>query len=286
MPEPLVAIVGPTASGKSALALQAANQLNGEIICADSRTVYKGMDIGTAKPTERDQVAIRHHLLDIVGPNQPFNAAAFKQRALAAIKDIETRSKLPILVGGTGLYIDSVLFDYQFGPAADTAFRNQLQLLSRHELESICRQKDIAMPINNSNKRHLMRAIELGGLISQTKTLRDNTIVVGIAAERSRLRKRVEQRVRDMFDRGVLQEAQNLADHYGWDSEAMTGSVYRLAGKVLGGELSKEHAIEECIKSDMQLAKRQMTWFKRNPHIYWSSDPQELLERINAFVTQ
>jgi len=284
MSSPLVAIVGPTASGKSALALQAALQFKGEIICADSRTVYKGMDIGTAKSTRQDQATVKHHLLDVVEPNQPFNASSFKRLAEKAIKDIQSRGKLPILVGGTGLYVDSVLFNYQFGPAPDPEFRQNLQNVSSQDLEEICRQKNITLPINKQNKRHLIRAIELGGLLSRKITLKSHTIVVGIAIDKSRLEQRVEGRVRAMFDQGVIQEAKALADHYGWGSEAMTGNVYRLAKKVADGEISEESAITECVKSDLKLAKRQMTWFKRNPYIQWGSDPQELLNKIGAFT--
>lgn len=116
---PLVVITGPTASGKTSLAMEVAKLFNGEIICADSRTIYKGMDIGTAKPTKKEQAAIPHHIIDVVEPNQSFTVADFKELALKAIDDITKRGKLPIMVGGTGLYIDSVIFDYQFGPAGD-----------------------------------------------------------------------------------------------------------------------------------------------------------------------
>ena len=169
---PLIVITGPTASGKSALAMDIAKKYGGEIICADSRTVYKGMDIGTAKPTEQDQREVPHHLLDVVEPNQPFSAAEFKERANQAICDISARGKLPMLVGGTGLYIDAVLFDYHFGLPADPNRRSDLQAMSVEQLQHVCLEQGIHLPINVRNKRHLVRAIEIGGVIQQPKKLR------------------------------------------------------------------------------------------------------------------
>src|SRR5688572_21256799 len=167
MNKPLIVIAGPTASGKSALAMKVAKKYNGEIICADSRTVYKGMDIGTAKPSAVDRKEVPHHLLDIVQPNQPFTAADFKEQALAAIDDISGRGKLPIMVGGTGLYIDSVIFDYRFGDPADPDKRAQLQDMTLEQLQQMCVMEGIRLPENTKNKRHLVRAVELGGVIDQ-----------------------------------------------------------------------------------------------------------------------
>jgi len=283
--KPLVVIVGPTASGKSMLALDVAIHFGGEIICADSRTVYKGMDIGTAKPSKADRALVPHHLLDIVEPNQPFTAADFKRLAQVAIEDIISRGKLPILVGGTGLYIDAIIFDYQFGKPADPERRAELQALTIEQLQHMCADEGIPLPTNELNRRHLVRAIELGGLISPQKSLRPETIVVGITTDRSELRTRIEARAHLMVDEGVLQEVQTLANAYGWKAEAMTANIYRIFRPVIEDKMTLNQAIELFITSDMQLAKRQITWLKRNQFIIWG-EPAHLKTAIEHFVQQ
>lgn len=265
--------------------MQVARLYNGELICADSRTVYKGMDIGTAKPGQKDQQQIRHHVLDVVEPNQIFTAANFKRLALQAITDIRSRGKLPIIVGGTGLYVDSVIFDYQFGAPADPDVRQRLLTLKIEELQQICRDKNIEIPINSKNKRHLVRAIELEGLPKNTKVILGNTLVVGITTDKEDLRKRMTQRAEHMIKQGILQEVQALGEHYGWDSEAMTGNIYRIFKDVVQGRKELSEATDEFLRSDMALAKRQITWFKRNPHIIWDT-PDELLKVIQKFVVK
>ena len=279
----LVVITGPTASGKSALAMEIAQQHKGEIICADSRTVYKGMDIGTGKPSAHDRAIVPHHLLDVVEPNQSFTAAQFKKLANEAIQAITARGALPILVGGTGLYIDAVIFDYQFGQLADMAQRAVLMSKTITELQNICNENNIPLPINNKNKRHLVRAIELNGLPQAKRELRDNTLVVSITMEIDVLEQRIRKRTLQMFNAGVIKEAQSLGQKYGWDTEAMTANIYRFCHEILQGSMSQAEAIERIIKSDKSLAKRQRTWLKRNPYIVWGS-ADELRQHINAFL--
>jgi len=282
---PLVVITGPTASGKTSLAMEVAKLFNGEIICADSRTIYKGMDIGTAKPSKKEQEAIPHHIIDVVEPNQPFTVADFKELALKAIDDITKRGKLPIMVGGTGLYIDSVIFDYQFGPASDPKQRAALHDKTVEELQDICKERGIPLPENEKNKRHLVRAIELGGLIQGPRKLRPNTIIVAITTDKEDLRQRVTYRAETMIDEGVIEEVRRLGKKYGWESEAMKGNIYRIFRPVVEGKTEISEALEQVITSDLQLAKRQMTWFKRNPYIIWG-DPSQLLLAIEHFVQQ
>lgn len=283
MTKPLVVIVGPTASGKSAFAIKVAERLNGEIICADSRTVYKGMDIGTAKPSKRDQAKVKHYLLDVVGPNQKFTVADFKRLAAKAIRDIHKRGKLPIMVGGSGLYVDSVLFNYSFGKVADLTLRKQLSQKTAEELQEICRQKDIDLPENYLNKRYLVRAIEIGGLVQQQKRLRKNTIVVGLTIKKETLRKKIEQRAETMLKKGVLQETQDLSKKHGWEGEAMKSDIYRVLRQVVEGSKALEEAMPEIVQADMRLAKKQLTWFKRNQSIIWGR-PSRLMVCIEQFL--
>ncbi len=283
--KPLIVIVGPTASGKSGLAIDIAKQFDGEIICADSRTVYKSMDIGTAKPTKSDQRRIKHHLLDVVNPNELFNVAQFKQLAKKAIALVQARGKVPILVGGSGLYINAIIFDYRFGPPADPVARERLNKLTLEELQVMCNQKDIVLPVNYLNKRHLIRAIELSGLPQQKNKLIDNALVVGLTIERDILKHRIQKRTSEMFKEGVLQEAKRLGRMYGWDIEPMKGNIYRVCKRIAEGELALDQAQPEVNRLDAHLAKRQMTWFRANKYVHWG-DAAQLKSEIKDFLTK
>jgi tRNA dimethylallyltransferase len=280
---PLLVIVGPTASGKSALAMNVARAVDAEIICADSRTVYKGMDIGTAKPSLADQEEIRHHLLDIVDPREPFSVALFKQLAQQAVNDISSRGKMPILVGGTGLYIDAVIFDYKFGKKPNSKERLKLLENDVDQLQQICVTSRVNLPENALNKRHLVRTIELGGQIKDPKKIRDNTLVVGITTSKDILRQQSRDRVIEMVNRGLLDEIETILEKYGSSDDVVKGNVYSAYGKYLKNEISFNEATEEAIRNDMRLVKKQMTWFKRNPNIVWGSI-EELKLAVDTFV--
>ena len=281
--QPLIVITGPTASGKSDVAMKLALKYDGEIICADSRTVYKGMDIGTAKPTAEDQQLVPHHLLDIVGPNERFTAADFQRLAINVIEDIRSRGKIPFLVGGTGLYIDSVVLDYKFDIDYDPKLREKLEAMSLDELYAYCKTNNIKLPENHKNKRYVVRNIERKGNVVRSNEQNISTsIVVAVATENDELRNRIVQRTEHIFESGVVNEAKLLGEKYGWNSQSMTGNIYPIARKVLDGELNIEQAKEKFITQDRRLAKRQMTWLKRNDFIQWKS----LDEAYNYIKTQ
>ena len=267
---PLVVIVGPTASGKTGLAIRLAEQFCGEIISADSRAIYEGMDIGTAKPTAEERARVPHWGLDLVEPGQSFSAADFKAYTLQKIDEIRARGHVPFLVGGTGLYVDAVLYDYQFGPQADPERRRQLEALSVEELLDYCAKHNIPLPENNRNKRYLVRAIEQQGVNTRRRQAPiDNCIIVGIATPTDVLRRRIENRAEQLFDDGVVEEATLLGKKYGWDSEAMTGNIYPLVRRYLAGALLMEEVQQKFVTLDWRLAKRQLTWLRRNSHITW-----------------
>lgn len=251
--KPLVVIVGPTASGKTALALKLAEQFNGEIICADSRTIYKGMDIGTAKPTQAERQATAHHLLDIVEPDESFNVVEFQQQAFASIEDVLSRGKLPILVGGSGMYVDSVIFNYQFAQAN--------------------------APRDSKNPRHLSADVP-----RQQLKLRDETLVLGMDIDADTLRARSESRTRAMVDDGLLQEVKTLSLRYGWDVPAMWSPAYRAFRGCIDGQKTLQQAIKDCVTYDAQLAKKQRTWFRRNNSIHWLSDPSIAVDLVTTFL--
>jgi tRNA dimethylallyltransferase len=272
---PLVAIVGPTASGKTALAIEVARKFGGEIICADSRTIYKGMDIGTAKPSREEREAVPHWGLDLVEPGDPFSVADFKAYALKKIDEIRSRGGVPLLVGGSGLYIDAVILDYQFGPAPDPHRRIELEGMTLEELHDYCLKNNIQLPENGQNKRYVVRAIEQKSINTKRRTEPiDNCVVVGIATDRKVLRSRIEARVEHMFDDGVVEEATLLGKKYGWENAAMTGNAYGIIHSYLENGVSLTEAKEKNTTLDWKLAKRQLTWFRRNSFIHWA-DPTE-----------
>lgn len=279
---PLVIVVGPTASGKTQVAIELALAFDGEIICADSRTVYKGMDIGTAKPSQEDQQKVPHWGLDLAEPDQRFTAVDFKSYAETKIQEIRKRGRIPFLVGGTGLYIDAVLFNYQFGEDADPELRSRLSALSASELKDYCEKNNITLPKNVKNKRHLIRAIEQNGVNSRRNAQPlSNSIIVGIATEKGVLEHRIVHRTEQLFNDGVVDEAIRLGKKYGWDGEALTGNIYRLVRLYLLGEIDEAGMKEKAIILDRQLAKKQLTWFKRNPFITWLP-----LSRVYDYVAE
>jgi len=269
---PLIVVVGPTASGKTALAVKLAMRFGGEIVCADSRTIYKGMDIGTAKPTPEERMQVPHWGLDLVEPGERFTAADFKAYALEKIAEIRARGHVPFLVGGTGLYVDSITFDYQFGGKADFALRDKLERMSIEELHSYCKNNNIKLPENAYNKRYVIRAIEQKSINTKRRDQPiDNCVIVGIATERNILKQRIEQRTEQLFDNDVVDEATQLGKKYGWDNEAMTGNIYPLIHSYLEGESNIQNVKEKFTTLDWRLAKRQLTWLRRNPFIKWLS---------------
>ena len=267
---PLIVIVGPTASGKSSVAIELAEQYGGEIICADSRTIYRNMNIGTAKPSSLDQSRVPHWGLDIVTPGESFSAADFKAYAVQKIIDIRSRGHVPFLVGGTGLYVDGVIFDYQFGPVADPKIRAELEAKTLQELHNYCIQNNITLPENNQNKRYVIRVIEQKNITNKRSQLPiNNCIIVGITTESAVLRKRIKKRSEQLFEDGVVNEAKTLGKLYGWESEAMTGNIYRLARDYLRGSISQNDFRTKFEIADWHLAKRQLTWLRRNRFIQW-----------------
>ena len=279
---PLVVIVGPTASGKSSIAMRVAETYGGEIIAADSRTVYKGMDIGTAKPSVQDRKRGPHWGLDLVEPGEVFTAADFKRYTYEKIAEIRARGHVPILVGGTGLYVDGVVFDYQFG-AKNEHVRAKFADASLEELKSYCYSNNIKLPENIMNRRYVLRAIEQHGVNdNRGKYPLPNTIIVGITTSSEELRTRITQRAEQLFEMGMVEEAKILGEKYGWDSEAMTGNIYKLVHHFLDNEFDEAELTRRFVTADWQLAKRQKTWLKRNPFVHWV----ELDEAYNYIAQQ
>lgn len=282
---PLIVITGPTASGKTSLAIDLALRYNGEIICADSRTIYKYMDIGTAKPSVEERRGVLHWGLDLVEPGEPYSAALFKNYATQKIAEIRERGHVPFLVGGTGLYIDGVVFDFQFVDLVSSTTRQKLERMNLTRLHKYCQKNNIKLPENKFNKRYVIRAIERMGSHPVAKNAPDyDTFVVGIATNTVELRSRIEKRAEQLFSDNVVEEATRLGKKYGWESEAMTGNVYALTKKYICGEINNSELKQQFVYSDWQLAKRQMTWLRRNPHLLWCdlSSAEHYLSQVLA----
>jgi tRNA dimethylallyltransferase len=282
---PLIVIVGETASGKSALAMELAEQYNGGIICADSRTIYKEMDIGTAKPGPAERKRVPHYCLDLVRPDERFTVADFKQHALRAIDDIAGRGKLPIMVGGTGLYIDAVLYDFQFRPPSDPVERLRLQAMTVEELQQELTDKGIPLPENSRNPRHLVRTLETGGAVSVRKELRPNTLVLGLKVERELLAERIQARVGQMVGQGFADEVRQVSQKYGWDAPALQAPGYKAFRGYISGMADLDEAKAAFVKNDLQLAKRQRTWFKRNNSVHWFDNGGNLTNFVELVTT-
>ena len=287
---PLVVIVGETASGKSALALELAKQFDGELICADSWTVRRGLDIGTAKPSAVELAAIQHHLLDIVEPGEDFTAAVFKGLANQAIADISSRGKLPIMVGGTGLYIDSILYDYGFLEAGDRTQRERFDGMSVEEVLAEIATRGIELgDVDVHNKRRLVRLIETNGARPTRSELRPNTCIIGMQPERTELAQRIERRVDHMLAAGLEAEVRELVNHYGWQAEGLKGVGYAQWRGYLDGTEPITDTRQKIIKATLDLAKRQRTWFRRNKSIQWISTPvdqQAVVDLITTYLSK
>ncbi len=270
----IIAIVGPTASGKTTLAMSVARAYNGEIIAVDSRTVYKGLDIGTAKPTKDQQNEITHWGIDICAPNEPYSAAQFKDYANKAITSIQTEGKLPILVGGTGLYMDGVLYDFSFAEP-DYKLREELHTKTIEELQEQIQALGYPMPFNKQNKLHLITAIERKGVATERKELRSGVLLAGISPDRKELRRVVTARAKQMIEDGVAEEVKGAISKYGRDAPGLQGGIYTSLRPYIEGEATLDDCLIKYITSDMRLAKRQMTWLQRNPDIHWFSNTVE-----------
>jgi len=272
----VVAIVGPTAVGKTKLALSLARTFNGEIINADSRQVYRYMDIGTAKPSPRDQESIPHHLIDIVNPDEEFNLALYQPLAYEAIEDIQKRGRMPLLVGGSGLYIWSILEGWQIPKVSpDPALRQQLEERAAkggvdglyQELQRI--DPVAAGKIDRRNVRRVIRALEVcrtTGSFSQLQGKKPpgfKTVLLGLTADRDELYRRIDTRVDFMIEQGLVKEVKGLVDKgYSLSLPAMSSVGYRQIGRFLQGEADLSTAIQQTKFETHRFARHQYAWFR------------------------
>ena len=283
----IIAIVGPTAVGKTALSFKLAERFQTELVSADAYQVYKGMDIGTAKATKDELATYRHHLIDIIEPNEDFSAAAFQEAARTTIEDLHERGKIPILVGGTGLYVQSLLEGYEFKAKRHSkeerqAASSRIAALSEEELKAYITEKTGYEPpdwhelLSNSHRLvRLVGAIEKGDGAAAVMPQKAggplyHAFVIGLSLPRQVLYERIEKRIDAMIGAGWIDEVQQLLqDGVLPEAQAMKAIGYKELVLYLDGQLSLEAASELIKKRTRHFAKRQMTWFKRMPYIRW-----------------
>jgi len=297
----IITIVGPTATGKSALAIRLALALGGEIVSADSRQVYKYMDIGTAKPSLEDQAAIPHHIIDIIYPDENFTLATYQELAFQAIADIQRRGKLAFLVGGSGLYVRAVTGGLSIPKVApDPELRRRLEKRAEQEgyqvLYSELLKADpiAAEKIDPRNVRRVIRALEVcitaGVPFSQLKRSSPEVpaLTIGLTTTvREDLYKRIDSRVDDMIERGLVDEVKWLIDHgYSPDLPAMSGLGYKQIVSYLKGETSLEETVQRIKFETHRFARHQYAWFRpKDEHIHWFDIREEPLESIRNLIS-
>ncbi|EMR07474.1 tRNA dimethylallyltransferase [Bhargavaea cecembensis DSE10] len=281
----VIAIVGPTASGKTDLSVSLAEATGGEVINGDAFQVYRGLDIGTAKITMEEMRGVPHHLFDLLGPGDEFSVADYQRLVREKISEIRSRGRLPIITGGTGLYVQSVLYDFRFTEQKhDPGLRMDLEQILREEgparLHQLLMEKDpvSAAEIHPNNTRRVMRALEIASLTGKTKkeaegmdgagALYDH-LLVGLAMDRSVLYERINRRVDLMVDAGWIGEVRRLVDAGFGDSQSMKAIGYREIGSYLKGEMDLEQALELTKRNTRRYAKRQFTYFRNKLDVHW-----------------
>ena len=278
---PVLGIVGPTASGKTDLALALADRIPVEVVVADSRQVYRGMDIGTAKPPASAQRRVPHHLIDIVDPDEPFTVADWVARARAILPEIASRGRLPLLVGGTGLYISALIdgHDYAAQPWSPELRQRLTEELETDGLAPLVLRLQAADPtaaaaIDVRNPRRVLRALERaeagGSGTARAAAYAGTVALVGLDRPRDVLYRRIDERARRLFETGLVDEVRRLgADGYGPELRPMTGHGYAEAATYLAGEWTLDEAVAVTARRTRQYAKRQLTWFGRYPRLVW-----------------
>jgi len=298
----LIAILGPTATGKSRLALRLAQDFNGEIVGADSRQVYRHMDIGTAKPGQQELSLVPHHLIDIVNPDDDFSLAQYQQLAYQAIDDIQQRNKLALLVGGSGLYVWAVLEGWRIPQVPpDLGFRHNLEeRAAKGEADELYQELMMVDPvaaqsIDRRNVRRLIRALEVSkyaespfSRLQRKEAPPFSTFIIGLTADRTELYHRIDSRVDGMIERGLVEEVKKLVNMgYGFELPAMSGIGYKQIGMFLKDELTLATAIQQIKAETHRLVRRQYNWFRlTDKRIHWFDIKDEVESEIKAQVAE
>ena len=300
----VIVIVGPTASGKTALSIELAKKINGEIVSCDSMQIYKDMNIGSAKPTIEEMQGIKHYLIDVIEPTQRFSVAEYKKRAEQAIEEIIKKEKTPIVIGGTGLYANSLIYGIEYSEIEfDEKYRNILMQEAETEegLQKLYEQAKKIDPkamekISSNDKKRIIRILEIFKCTGKTKTQQEiesrqkdikyDYRVFGINIERPILYERINKRVDIMVEQGLIDEVKYILKKYKEFPTAMQAIGYKEIVEFLNGNITKEEAIEKIKQESRRYAKRQITWFKRIEHILWLNGLETTQNNIDIILEE
>lgn len=300
----VIVIAGPTASGKTSLSIELAKRINGEIISSDSMQIYKDMTIGTAKPTTEEMDGIKHYLIDFVSPDKRYSVAEFKKDAENAIEDILKKGKIPIVVGGTGLYIDTLIYGIEYPEIDfDENYRNELMRIADSEdgLEKLYEEaksidEDAVKKISPNDKKRITRILEIYKATGKTKTeleklSRENGVkydykVFAINMDREKLYERINLRVDLMIEQGLVEEVEKLVKKYKAFPTAMQGLGYKEVVEFFEGKLTQDEMIDKIKQESRRYAKRQLTWFRKNKDIIWIDGLEEKEKNIELIINK
>ena len=299
----VIVICGPTASGKTKLSIEIAKKINGEIVSADSMQIYKDMTIGTAKPTPEEMQGIKHYLIDFVSPNQRYSVADYNKDALKAIEEIIKKGKTPIVVGGTGLYVNSLIYGIEYSDIeVDLEYREKLEEIAK--LEGIEKLYDMAKEIDpeaiknisKNDQKRICRILEIYHATGKNKTEQEKEsrkngpkyqyLLYGITMDREKLYDRINKRVDIMINDGLIEEVQNVVKKYDEFPTAMQGLGYKEVVEYLNGITTKEEMIEKIKMETRRYAKRQLTWFKKCENIKWINGLDDIQNNIKIILEE
>ena len=304
MKKPIVIVIcGPTASGKTALSIELAKKIEGEIVSADSMQIYKDMNIGSAKVTPEEMEGIKHYLIDFVSPDERYSVANYKQDAKKAIEKIISKGKTPIVVGGTGLYVDSLIYEIEYNDIEiDEEYRRKLETIKEKEGLDILYKKALEIDpkamekISSNDSKRIMRVLEIYHSTGKTKTQQEfesrtkeipyDYRVFAINMNREKLYDRINKRVDIMLEKGLVNEVKNLLKKYNNFPTAMQGLGYKEVKDYLEGNLSYEEMINKIKQESRHYAKRQLTWFRKNENTIWIDGLNDTNDNINTILEE
>ena len=299
----VIVICGPTASGKTKLSVELAKKIDGEIICCDSMQIYKDMNIGTAKVTKEEMQGIKHYLVDFVLPDQRYSVADYKKDATKAIQEVLSKEKVPIIVGGTGLYVDSLIYNIDYPEIkTDLEYRKKLEKVADEEglekLYEMAKKIDerATLAISSNDRKRIIRILEIYHSTGKTKTEQEiesrknevpyNYLVFAINMDKEKLHERINKRVDNMIKSGLIEEVKNLLIKYKSFPTALQGLGYKETKQYLNGEITKTEMIDKIKQESRRYAKRQLTWFRKNKNIIWLNGMDDLEKNISIIIEQ
>ncbi len=299
--EKVIVICGPTASGKTAMSIELAKKINGEIVSCDSMQIYKEMDIGTAKPTREEMQGIKHYMIDIISPDQRYSVADYKRDAKTAIREILKKGKTPIVVGGTGLYVDSLIYEIEYQDIKfDEEYRKELEKQAREKrLNTLYEEAkkidpEAILKISPNDQKRILRILEIYHATGMTKTEQEKKSrekepefdykVYALNMPREKLYERINLRVDLMIKQGLIKEVEEIYHKYSEFPTAMQGLGYKEVVEYLKGNLTKEEMIEKIKQETRRYAKRQMTWFRKNKQTIWLDTENTLQNNLQIIL--